>query len=1770
MVLVAIPFVVQAVAATPYHSAHDEAFAVTSGTVNGAEGCHYFLNEDLSATGDIVVSGKVNLCLNGHTLDLGAYSLRPNTGAVLTICDCSAEETGTIYSTANAINTDFYEGYNGDVTLYSGKIVGNTAVYQGGEGVFTVYGGAVHGTAIGVDNQLGTTVVAGGSVSAEKKAAIDNRSTLTVSGGTVASINSASISSSGTLTISGGTVKSENALSVSVTGGVFNLSGAPVIRGGKNDDDIMLATNQKITITAPLTYSTENKLAIYISQKILPYTFTSGWTAMMGEKADFADYFEEGSNKEQNQYALHKGEDGELLFTGHMHTWAYEVSDYVLTARCTREDDLVCSLDGFFGGTVTVNAPTDLVYSGSEKQATVENTLLPIVPATVSAITYEMWNGSGWESCAAPVTAGQYRAVVTVGKDSHITYVYGEFAIRPLALTGAAGTLLSSTYAYNGMAQKPENTLLINGVALKEGTDYTVRYLRSGSETTDLINAGTITVQAEGCGNYEGSCTLGIYQIEQLTLVITPLEQLVREGEALQSGLNYVQTVGLVGTDRLISVQLRQEGHEVLAGVAVLQNERGEDVNGNYVIDYKKALCHNLRWNETTQSQACTYPGCQVEFGNKDEDKPTGSLTVSTGSITATTTGFFGSISFDRYTNQALRVTVMAQDALSGLARVQYLWGYDVATQTEEELAARTDWQTYEAGGFTVPVKNGARVLIYVRLVDMAGNTAYLSLEHGLVFDLTPPTVSGVESGKTYYVTQQITISDLLSGIQLRDLVNCGWDLSAVNGSLRATLMLAGNTDCEYQFTLSDMLGNMAANGATVTVVMKPIATLAAPLAGLTIDNVTGYDAPVIREVRAAVMAVDTTYATQEEKDALQAIMDTCDALLAKVQNVDEVIRQVTDLLAGYDIHTVTSADRAAIAQAAADLAAVVAGNDLTSEQAEAIAPLQEKAHALLGRIDEVAAELDRIRAAAAAYDPHTVTLNDRTAMKQLIADAGVLLATQNLTVAERAELTARCNEIGAMLDSLIDVAAEIERLANALAQYNEETVKSSDKAAIDDILHTIDALLASTGLTAEEREALDGLRIQAVALLNKIAFVAEEIDRLNRATGAYSMDTVTSSDYATLQKLLFDFGTLLGGKNLTEAERTQLVIPRGQVSACLGRLDTIAAEKSRIEGAVEGYEAAEVSAADRTNLHRLLAASHALLAYPNHLEAERAEIEALRTRIEALLARIGGEVDEGDLLDRLYAYKVETVKSSDKQSIADLVEQINALLQRETLQEETRKQLSDGLVYAKTLTDKIDATLAELARLIGAVGAYDIETVKSSDRAAIAQLVADMQALLAGKNLTAAERASLEAALQTAKALLDRIDAIVAAVDYLTELITGYDKETVKPSDREVIDQLATSMEELLAGNNLTAAERTRLEEGLQAAKELLKTLDGDDGDEDKPGEDGQTVLDALLTAIAGYDIHTVKSTDRADIEALIGEIEALSARGDLADQHAQLAEALAKADALIKRIEAAHAATETEKIQAAASITPDNFKPSDRETVADAKADVEAALATYEGNYTEEEKQALLDELARLKAILHSMDRVEAIQEALDALPALDAFNRNNTEVMALIEAIKTAYGQLTPHEIELVDRSRLDAILAVLADYSIVLGNGSSWQKGSDFSLSFQANGPFAEFVGVKIDGVLLDAANYHVIDRDTVVNLLVSYLETLEPGAHSITILYENDEAVGTFRITEASVANSGNSYVWLIIIIIILCLAGGGLAVYFVMKREQRKENRTNN
>ena len=243
---------------------------------------------------------------------------------------------------------------------------------------------------------------------------------------------------------------------------------------------------------------------------------------------------------------------------------------------------------------------------------------------------------------------------------------------------------------------------------------------------------------------------------------------------------------------------------------------------------------------------------------------------------------------------------------------------------------------------------------------------------------------------------------------------------------------------------------------------------------------------------------------------------------------------------------------------------------------------------------------------------------------------------------------------------------------------------------------------------------------------------------------------------------------------------------------------------------------------------------------------------------------------------------------------------------------------------------------------------------------------------------------------------------------------------------------------------------------------------------------------------------------------------------------------------------------------------VKPNEVKPEDKTDLEDTKKQLEDMLK--DDSYTDEDKKNIQDTIDDIDDALEVIGNVEAVEESISKLPAVDTVKPDDEEAIKAINDAQIAYDALSDYEKSLVDeatKANLDKLVAALVAYDIVEGDGSSWTEDSDQSITFVVNGLFSKFVGIKIDGKDVDKANYEVKTGSTIITLKASYLDTLAVGEHTITVVYTDGSTDGTFNVHAKanSPATGDNSHMMLWIAL--LFISGGAVITLTVVDRKRR-------
>ena len=496
---------------------------------------NYYLPDDITFAGTIIISGNVNFCLNGRSITNSAQSASTfviRTNGNLTLCD---HEGGTITSTDKKSDGVQFDAYsNADTatfTMYGGTITGtDTGVYQSsGTGVFNMYGGTITGNKKGAD--------------------IPAEVTMTV----------------------GGTAK---------------------ITGNTNMNVFLFEYDEKsksiINIDSSLTDAASIGVSITNSPTAeVPVQIATGATGLV----DYTKIFKPDNT--DRGYMVIKNAQGNLYLSAHQHSWEYKLDadGKMITATCVN----ITNCPNIDGGSVTIKAPVEntLTYDGRNKTATLENNLL--TGEQDPTISYTLGNGQGTTlpDGSYPTNVGAYTASITVSGvtasvtyeiqkadpaannfvftapgsltydgmakiadiktatnitgmgDVTVKYYQGETEVQPInagdykvKISVADGMNFNAardltdenwafkinriiteptvelsgntTYTYTGEKITPDVTVTIDGKTLTEGTDYTITY---GDNVNAGTDAGSVTVRAKR--NYGFADVVKKFTIEQ-------------------------------------------------------------------------------------------------------------------------------------------------------------------------------------------------------------------------------------------------------------------------------------------------------------------------------------------------------------------------------------------------------------------------------------------------------------------------------------------------------------------------------------------------------------------------------------------------------------------------------------------------------------------------------------------------------------------------------------------------------------------------------------------------------------------------------------------------------------------------------------------------------------------------------------------------------------------------------------------------------------------------------------------------------------------------------------------------------------------------------------------------------------------------------------------------------------------------------------------------------------------------------------------------------
>ena len=513
---------------------------------------------------------------------------------------------------------------------------------------------------------------------------------------------------------------------------------------------------------------------------------------------------------------------------------------------------------------------------------------------------------------------------------------------------------------------------------------------------------------------------------------------------------------------------------------------------------------------------------------------------------------FVNAITFGLFYKDEVTVKITSADNLSGVAKVEYYASNEGLTL--DEVKNIDNWTAY-SDSFGVLVEDTKKFVYYVRITDNAGNVTYLST-NGAEYDTTAPVISGIENGATYYTTQKVTVTE-------KNVASITLNGEAASESIT----LNGNAAVDTVYTI--VATDKAGNSTTVTVTMKPIYEIMNGVENITYDDVKSDNAPAIREVIAKLNeTLADTDMTDGERKLLSEYKETAEALIKIIEDTGAEINRINEEVNKYDGATVNSDDADALQQLAKDIKKLLDGHNLTNAEIVALNTTVRKVSDLQKIIADTTAENKRISDSVDGYDLATVTSDDKADLEQLLADTLKQLESTNLTEEEISELNGDKKAVEDLLAKIKSTGELIDKLNEDVGEYSDDTVKSTDKDDIKQIVDDIDALLETENLTEDEKKALEDAKDKAEGLLETIDDATKATDTENtEKVKDVTSENVTPEDKTDLENAKADLEKALEdyGDNYTDDEKKAIKDKISRIDAALEIISNVEAVEEAI-----------------------------------------------------------------------------------------------------------------------------------------------------------------------------------------------------------------------------------------------------------------------------------------------------------------------------------------------------------------------------------------------------------------------------------------------------------------------------------------------------------------------------------------------------------------------------------------------------------------------------
>jgi len=687
----------------------------------------------------------------------------------------------------------------------------------------------------------------------------------------------------------------------------------------------------------------------------------------------------------------------------------------------------------------TFTAPTDLVYDGNAKAATVEKT----DGEAVGTITLKYYDSNGNLLASAPKDAGTYTVRISVDKTEYYSAtqepIYPtdgswKFTIEPKKVNFTWG---ERTFKYTGEKQVPTATVLETDLVEGDTCIVDTFFVGEGAHFSDAgIIPGEWEVQVGRLSNnnYELICnndspayvSFTINKGDQNKPVLSYTSETVdgrNDGEIsdlttameyrkasdsnytpinserltnLSDGIYYVryaakqyynaspdtEVIIYAGNKLSISIPETQNGYSLTVDETEVSWKEPVTLTFTLKDGYSKTEGFAVKVNNepVTLDADGKYTISDIQENQTITVEGVADITAPTAAIKVTTKEwkeFISNISFGIFFKETQEVIITANDVNtgSGIDKVYY---YLSETEiAEDDIADITDWVEYAEVFNINPDKE---YVLYAKAVDKAGNIVYINSE-GLVLDATAPEITGITNGGTYYGNTEFGVTESY----LDKVTLDGTSITLTDG--KYTIVA---DDKEHTIIATDKATN---SNVTMTVKVVAIASLDDAIESITTSNVKSSDKEAIEEVLELVKSLQDSGKdfTDAEDTKLAEIKSNTESLLNQIKKAEDAAdNETTDKIAGITSGNVTTSDKENLEDAKADLEQALQDypDNYTESEKEAIKADLQRIEEAIKSIEKVEDATDKITNLPSTIEPDDLETVDKIKDAKEVYDA--------------------------------------------------------------------------------------------------------------------------------------------------------------------------------------------------------------------------------------------------------------------------------------------------------------------------------------------------------------------------------------------------------------------------------------------------------------------------------------------------------------------------------------------------------------------------------------------------------------------------------------------------------------------------------------------------------------------------------------------------------------------------------------------------------------